>query len=1219
MLTPRRTLLLLVGFVLCCTAYVGYAQLLGWLDGLPQLPDSMLKISDGGFRPPDRTISPTQLKLREAFGPNAIETDYIHYPNQFSFMNGDSRIVIATGQVPSKPESTRVPLSPFSLAIFGRPKPAYLRQPGEVTEITTIHSDKAVLEFDRIIHNPNDMQTAKLVRMELVSDIELGGRDERRGQVEIINNQKSADPDNALVIHTPGPVFYRDVKAVAGTPAANDPDFWTDAAVEIVDRQNLPRAIGAAPPRTVVAKGEDLRSPKAVADIIAGRRAAPPTVSAIGLRIYLEPDPPPGQPNPKKGSGGLNGVRRLELLEKVLLNLWIESGQSFPGSPQPNTPTSPTSSDPAPNRSLSFTPPPGGIAAITGCIGPAAYTARLLNRALLQVETRGPFAYDSERATARFDVVPNSDPNLPNDVQVTKISAREGNSSLFSQVLELELNGGPTNATRPANSPAINKLHAWTYTPGRWLTVTSETDLMQAYGQDLVHDQTAKRTVLVGSPLYVFRDRNILSAGAPQHPATLIIEPGPGPDHKQQMTVKGAGKIELFDAATNANTTTAYWRTTLVHTKETIDKREQDLLVFTDDAKFEDTKADYWLKAKVLKLWLEPSAPQPDGKPAQPDSTAQARPSHLQAIGDVLSHSTDYEIKQCDQLNVFFADPKPAAAAPAVATAAPPPAVKPVSTPTPAPGNSAIPPPAAAPPPGGGAASTAVAGGPKPPEPPKAPEKPKPPMEIRAKDIQTWVRRVPQPVLTAARDPKPAAGKQAAPASESVKYELERARCEDNVIIHQDPTDPTKPRGVDIVGRLLLIEGSPDGNIMTVYGWPNRFGEVHQEEMSLIGPEIVLDQLHNAASVDGRGALKMPSNSDLSGNELKQAEVIVVQWRDKMVFKGAMRSAEFTGKVTALQGGSRVDCHNLHVVFDRPIYFNQMQKKAPPPPPKRVDPKAPMAAQNDDKAKVDKVFCYPAPADAAEEKSDLIVKFNQVELDPTGKMIKSQQLTALEIKVEAQVQDSEGGEKYQRVDALGPGIVRIWQPGDKETEGPALTDTPQPMKPMPMGAKPAQKKDEQEMKLTQITFSDRMVAIDKGKLFQKATFRDNILVIDIPANSPTVEIIRHKLPRGATLLTCSKELVVWTHKQGNDPPVQRMTATGNASLRTDEYDGGAELIQSDGPQVILTGTEANPARVMNRFNQGNDQSGKKIIYDRAKASFKVIGSFGGSLGTPPKN
>ena len=35
--------------------------------------------------------------------------------------------------------------------------PRHLRLPGEVPEITTFHADKAILEFDRAISNPNDM------------------------------------------------------------------------------------------------------------------------------------------------------------------------------------------------------------------------------------------------------------------------------------------------------------------------------------------------------------------------------------------------------------------------------------------------------------------------------------------------------------------------------------------------------------------------------------------------------------------------------------------------------------------------------------------------------------------------------------------------------------------------------------------------------------------------------------------------------------------------------------------------------------------------------------------------------------------------------------------------------------------------------------------------------------------------------------------------------
>ena len=1227
MLTPRRTLLLLAGFVLFAGAYLAYAQLLGWLDGLPQLPEKMLVVGEVTFRPPERAVSPTQQKLAEAFGAKSPETDYALYETQLESRTGEMSVVLAAGPAPANPDSNRVPLSPFSLAIFSRPKPLHLRAPGEVTEITTIHADKAILEFDRKITNPSEMRTAKLVRIEFISDFEQTFEDPRRGTVHITNNQKSADPNRFLVVRTPGPVFYRDAKVAAGTPAAQGPDFWTDAPVEIVDRQNLPRPIGSGAPATVAGKGEDTRTTAVVAEIIAGRRAPPPTVTGVGLRIYLEPDPPPGQPKPKKSDGGLHGVRRIDLLEQVVVNLWIDNGQSLVGGPPP-----PDAADAPKGSSLALTPPPAALAAVTGGLGTAAYNVRLMNRALLQIETRGPFAYDAEKALARFDVVPHSDPNLPNDVQVTKVPARGGTSSLFSQVLELELNGGPTAAARPANAPAIKRLHAWTYTAGRFLTVAAQDEAMEAYGQDLTHDQTASRTVLTGAPLYVVRERNVLSAGAPQRPATLTTEPGPLPDRKSQMTVRGAGRVELFDTASNSNTLTATWQTSLVQIKEVIGGREQDLFTFTDGAKFEDVKADYWLKGNVLKLWLEPrteppgSAPQTAtakplvGPPAPPrmgippaavagapapKSGGQPQPARILAVGTVTSHSAEYDVDQADQLNVFFADGK-AVAALAPANPLVPPAAgaePPVARPLPPPGGE---PPVARP--GTGPMAVAVV--------PKEPEKPKPPMKIRAKTIDTWVTRIPAPPAPAA---KPDPNTPAEPPANAVKYQLDKAHCEDNVVVHQDPTDPSKPRGVDILGRLLLIDGSVDGSVMTVFGWPNRPGEVHQEEMSLIGPKVVLDQVHNASSVEGRGALTMPTNSDLAGGELAQAEVVVIHWRDSMSFKGAQRSAEFVGKVSARQGESWVLCHTMHVVFDRPVYFNQTQKRAAPQP---------KGAAADDKPKIDTVYCYPAAADSADDKQELTVTYNQVEFDKTGKTIKSQRLTAQELKMEAQARDTAGGEPYQCVKAFGPGVLRIWQAGDKDPSGPAPAANkpgqPAPMPPMPKppagqpmapvqpGAKPPP--DEQEMKLTVVTFSGNMTAIDKAKVFQKATFENNVTAISVPADSPNVEVERHRLPPRALLLTCDKELVVWTHKKGNAPPVQRMDAFGNAYLRSDDYDGWGETISHDGKLVLLTGSEAIPARIMERFNTGNDRSGKKIRYNRADGSYSVIEGFGGTLG-----
>jgi hypothetical protein len=94
----------------------------------------------------------------------------------------------------------------------------------------------------------------------------------------------------------------------------------------------------------------------------------------------------------------------------------------------------------------------------------------------------------------------------------------------------------------------------------------------------------------------------------------------------------------------------------------------------------------------------------------------------------------------------------------------------------------------------------------------------------------------------------------------------------------------------------MLIDGSPDGNVLTVFGWDTRPAEVHNEGTSLIGPKVVVDQLHNLAVIEGRGSAAMLSASDLTGAELRQPEVVVVHFRDGMVFKGTQKTADFFGR-----------------------------------------------------------------------------------------------------------------------------------------------------------------------------------------------------------------------------------------------------------------------------------------------------------------------------------
>jgi hypothetical protein len=545
----------------------------------------------------------------------------------------------------------------------------------------------------------------------------------------------------------------------------------------------------------------------------------------------------------------------------------------------------------------------------------------------------------------------------------------------------------------------------------------------------------------------------------------------------------------------------------------------------------------------------------------------------------VTGHSADLDIEQSDHLTTWFRE-----GAPRVAAVAPP------VSPSPEPQAPA----ATSPRPKEPVAPVAVGKEPQ----PKPAEKPKPPTKLRARTIDTWVVRQPAaeaPGAAASPNERTAVG---------VKYQLENARCDGMVTVHQDPADATKPRGTDIIGSLMLIEGSPDGNKLTVFGWENRPGEVHNEGTSLIGPKVVVDQIHNVVRVEGRGAFKMPSSSDLTGATLRNAEVVVVQFRDGMHFQGALKRADFFGKVSASQGGSWVSCHTLQVNFDRPIYLTQANRPGSPAPPKGPNARA------DEKAKIDRVFCWPAPADTADTPRDREVWFTQIDRDPdTGRVVRHQRLRAYELELNAQARDPGGSEPYREIKAMGPGVVRTWQVGAKDEFGqqPAAGAPKQPAAP---------KQAEQEMKLTEVRYEGRMVAHDKGKAYQSATFFQSIQVVQVPTDNPDLEIDPHRLPPRAVNLTCDDHLVVWAHRKGSEPAEQHMVATGNAYVQNESYDGWGEVITLEGKIVTLRGDGALHARIKGRFS-GDEQIGRVIIYDRATNRYETEKSIDGTISPPP--
>lgn len=1308
-MTPRRIVLTIVGLLLFGTAYSVYDRFLGWIDGLPLLPARMLAASDSSFRVPTRYTSPTIERLKEAFGENSMEKETAFYPTQLEFRNGETSTVVAAGRPPSNPRSKQVPLSPFSVAVFSKPRPEHLRQPGEVNEITTFHSDKAVLEFDREIKTPTDMNSAKLIGLELISDPERTLPDPRMGLVHITNNQRSSDPNRRMLLKTVGPVFYRDLKAVGtrynlterafadlkkakvsegvlgklaplknqefsreefvaqllrvlsseeirqfqnvildlatvpGKQSQFGPDMWTDAAIEAIDHSNIPHRAGTAA-TTAPTVSEEVRNPTAIADILTGQRLPPPTVTGVGMRIYLSSEEH-GKPQAKKGSGGFSGLRRIELLEQVTMHLWMEGGQGLVGS----------------EGKSSITPEsPPAAASVAGGLIPALDTIRQLSRDLLQIETRGPFSYDAEKNLARFDVLPQADPNLTNDVRATKIPPRPAIETLFSQVLELEFYGSSTDTpeqqpAKPAKptstaaapgkekpaggGPQFKRLHAWTYTPGRFLTISSDADQLEAYGQDLVREQETETTRLTGTPLFAVKERSTLTAGGPSTSGVLISEPCPGAKGPERHTIiQGPGQIKLYDPAAKTNTLAVAWQTSMVQTKELIGDRELDVYTFTDAVKMEDLQSDYWLKGKEIKLWVIPSGSSEAGAPKAAASSGPASRSllhRLVAVGDVTGHSTDLDIDHTDRLIALFQDVTPSE--PGVPNPMAPGKNDAVTQPK-EPVNPNVP---LSPPMVPDAAP-----------PPKEPEKPKPPMKIKARTIDAWVYRYPLPKPPGAPNtppPPPTPGENASPGGGGMKYELERAVCEGMVFAHQDPDDPAKERGTDIIGSRLLINntlGNPNGSRLTVYGWGDyKVAEVHNEGTSLIGPMVLIDQLHNLAIIEGRGSLVLPANSDLTGADLKKSDAdpkkqqqqnngpVIIHFRDKMEFWGTDKLAVFTGKVNASQitpqSRSWIVCDLMKVNLDRPVYFSQANRPGGPSKPANNSPlrsnsQPPAKGPNgqpapgpnnpdEDKPKIDVIYCYPAPADTADNQKERLnenVVFTQIDYDPeTGKPIRRQQLTAQELTIRAQVKDESRGEPYRMVLAYGPGVTRIWAPESKEDDD-AKSGSAKP----PANAKPSPPA-ENVMKLTVIYFSGRMTAKDKGEVYKEATFLDNIHVFNFATDNPDVPIEKHKLPLDTLKLDCTDRLMVWSHKNvrlPDEPATQYMHAYGNAFLQNPEYDGWGEVIRSEGKMVYFDGTGLVPARIKSRI-KGNDNAGQQIRLDRTSDKVTVVKSLGGML------
>jgi LptA/(LptD N-terminal domain) LPS transport protein len=265
MWTPKRIVLLVLGFFVFFSAYLLYASCLGGIDGLPPLPDMDLP-NPGG---PDALgpVAPRGLKLedklRQAFGPDCPE---MKWPLILE-MNAKNMVVAARDFKIG--DDGVLDLDHISVALFDKDQ-----GDGREVEINTIRAKKAYLEFDKKLgKSEKDFGSRRIVAAQLIDDI------------EIVNNHRTTQREDDLHLNIKkGPLYYDESKHL----------IWTTDEVHIEDDQNQP-------PTDIRGQGMDVHL-----------TAAEPQTA-----------PRPGTPAPrgKAKSESLSGVESIVLHSDVVMHL----------------------------------------------------------------------------------------------------------------------------------------------------------------------------------------------------------------------------------------------------------------------------------------------------------------------------------------------------------------------------------------------------------------------------------------------------------------------------------------------------------------------------------------------------------------------------------------------------------------------------------------------------------------------------------------------------------------------------------------------------------------------------------------------------------------------------------------------------------------------------------------------------------------------------------
>jgi hypothetical protein len=744
----------------------------------------------------------------------------------------------------------------------------------------------------------------------------------------------------------------------------------------------------------------------------------------------------------------------------------------------------------------------------------------------LFINTQGTFQYDLSTNRAEFTAGERAT-NLPQYVEVIR-NQPVGLDELRCDRLQLQFQPKtPTVPAQPGPTASSGSLAlSEVRATGPKVVLISATEKLHACGTELIFRQEKREAVLRGSPMSAIKEGNRIEA-----PELYLHRPDPNRPAAAPLTrlarAPGPGTIYLRDGAAQ-RTIEVRWRDELLMERE----GGRDRITLTGQPVFDDRENSQWLRGDQIRIWMLPTPATASGPPT--GDMSHARPERMLVSGRVDAQSPDLVIHDTPLLEVLIRD---------------------VERPLRVTGNPIAAPIQTGPPPGIQGAPSA------PPSVGATPQATKKPVFLSADFVQTTLLRHDQ------------------------QMERDHVRCEKRVHVRQEGANP-KERGLEIRAQTLDLAHHAEGDVLTLSGGGTQ-AHVEVQELTLEGPEIIVDQLDNCADVNGKGLAVIQTASQFNGERLDKPTDVVIRWGGRMKFEG--NRVSFYGGVQADQEALRVKdaqkekevnrllCPRMDVYLDRAVSFSQWHRERT------------VAARGsaEDRPQIKRVVCHRGEADPAK----LVIVAGT--LWRNGELVRFHRIDAPEVTFANDTAEITA----TCVDKI-QGEMRLFQLG-----GDSLLDDSPKTSPAPSA--------EQHFNLTRVQFRKQMRANNRTQIIN---FSGTVRVWHAPTEDPNMQIDVDHLPQGAFTLTC-QELEVGS-RTALGKRYATMIAEGKADIFANDFSGRADTIKYDESkkqQVIFDSSEGNPAALYHIKEKGKppmEVLGKQIIYYRDGNQFRGSGLVG---------